>query len=49
VRKDRVLSRVPAVPVTRWYPVLELTDTTIRGAKPREKAYKLRDGQGLHL
>jgi integrase len=29
--------------------VLELTDTTIRGAKPREKAYKLRDGQGLHL
>jgi len=28
---------------------LELTDTTIRGAKPQQKPYKLRDGQGLHL
>jgi hypothetical protein len=44
VQKNRVLSRVSAMRTTRWYPVLELTDTTIRGVKPREKAYKLRDG-----
>jgi integrase len=28
---------------------LELTDTSIRGAKPQKKPYKLRAGQGLHL
>lgn len=28
---------------------MELSDTSIRGAKPQEKPYKLRDGQGLHL
>ena len=27
----------------------KLTDTAIRGAKPREKAYKLTDGGGLCL
>ena len=26
-----------------------LTDAAVRGAKPREKAYKLADGQGMYL
>ena len=28
---------------------MPLTDTAIRGARPREKAYKLVDGAGLYL
>ncbi len=28
---------------------MKLTDTAVRGAKPKSKQYKLADGEGLYL
>ncbi|MFZ1713132.1 MAG: Arm DNA-binding domain-containing protein [Nitrosomonas sp.] len=33
----------------KTYPHIKLTDTAIKAAKPKEKAYKLSDGGGLVL
>jgi len=36
-------------PTKFGYPQLPLTDTAVRAARPRDKAFKLADGAGLHV
>lgn len=43
------VTALSAVPVTVTELPMPLTDTAVRAAKPRDKPYKLSDGDGMHL